>query len=107
MREDLTPVQKEMIAGLTESPAFNLLLDVLQQDVRVLEDQMQTAQEQERALWIMHQWRSLRYILRALKTQPAQFSADLKEILEARQYSLEGYLPRIDTPSSYRFPFEA
>lgn len=87
---DLTLPQKELIAGLTQSPAFSLLLRLMEGGVAALEEGMIKAGNDKDALHLLHLWKAVKWSHKVLKTQPESYMAELQEMLEERNQKMGG-----------------
>lgn len=109
--EQLSEIEKEMIAGLGNHPAFVLLLRVLGEAVGALEEEVAKTANEKEALFAFNYWRAVKRVHGFLETQPARFAQELQEVLEERRAAMGGAefdpIQLQQQLTNSRFPFAA
>ena len=107
--ETLNALQKEMIAGLTDNPAFILLLQCMEGSIQMMEDDLEGSLDEKRSLEILHKWRAMKWAHKELKTTPERFTEELAEYFEEKKAMAGGqYFPDVRIAGMHRqqqFPF--
>jgi hypothetical protein len=103
--EQLNDIQREMIAGLTENPAFVLLLQMMAGSIRAIEDDLEHCLDERKSKEILSKWRAMKWAYNELKTQPERFTEELKEYHDQMKAAMGGvYFPDIRVNQA-SFPF--
>jgi hypothetical protein len=88
--EQLTEIEKELIAGLSNHPAFLLLLKVLEVSISGIEEEMMKIPNERDAMWAFTYWKALKKIYKFLATQPEMFGKELEMVLNERREAMGG-----------------
>ena len=105
--EQLTEIEKEMIAGLGNYPAFLLLLRLLETGVSVMEEEMIKIPNEKDAMWAFQYWKAVKRIYKFLATQPEQFGNELAVMLEERRQAMGGAeFDSVELTMRQTYPFQ-
>lgn len=90
--ETLNALQKEMIAGLTDNPAYIMLLQVMEGSIGMMEEDLEHSLDEKRSIEILHKWRAMKWAHKELKTTPERFTEELAEYFEEKKAMAGGLL---------------